>query len=195
MTTGELIGRIYDLSENKLMRMAVEIKEYPLRSNATYHDFPAVKAAFEKVLDIRADDRKRVRDYYYSAVRYGEVKNNAGLRMAYEMLGLLHKMGSRGESFDSFEISTKRAIREYTQKPSCDYRRIVKDEGMDGYIELVMLPDFDTEEGADGFFRDRYYLEAPNSPYDCTGQRFTTWYKLFKRRGNWWAYHSVSVDC
>ena len=42
MTTGELIGRIYDLSEDKLMRMAVEIKEHPDRSKAHYFDFSAV---------------------------------------------------------------------------------------------------------------------------------------------------------
>lgn len=192
MTTGELIGMIYDLSENKLMRMAVEIKEHPNRSKIRYHDFPAVKAAFEKVLDIRGPERQRVRDYYYCKARYGEIKNDAGLRMAYEMLGLLKELGGRKEGL---EISIKRAIREYSQKPStCDYRRIVKNEGMDGYIELVMLPAFDTMEGADDFFRDRYYLEAPNSAYDCTGLFFTSWYKLFRRRGNWWAYHRVAVD-
>lgn len=192
MTTGELIGRIYDLSANKLMRMAVDIKEHPERSAFHYHDFPAVKAAFEKVLDIRGPERQRVRDYYYCKARYGEIKNDAGLRMAYEMLGILKGLEWRKEGL---EISIKRAIREYRQKSyNRGYRRIVKDEGMDGYIELVMLPAFDTMEGADDFFRDRYYLEAPNSAYDCTGLFFTSWYKLFRRRGNWWAYHRVAVD-
>ena len=192
MTTGELIERIYDLPTNKLMRMAVEIKEHTNRSKVRYRNFPAVKAAFEKVLDIRGPERQRVRDYYHCKARYGEIKNDAGLRMAYEMLGLLKDLEWQKEGL---EISIKRAIREYSQKPStCDYRRIVKDEGIDGYIELVMLPDFDTIEGAEGFFWDRYYLEEPRSAYDCTGQRFTSWYKLFRRRGNWWAYHRVAVD-
>ena len=70
MTTGELIGRIYDLSANKLMRVAVDIKEHPKRSAFRYHDFPAVKAAFEKVLDIRGPERQRVRDYYYCCQAY-----------------------------------------------------------------------------------------------------------------------------
>lgn len=191
MTTGELIGRIYDLSADKLMRMAVEIKEYPARSKVRYHDFPAVVAAFEKVLDIRGPERQRVRDYYFSKCRYGKISNDDGLRMVYEMLGLAKDLEGRKEAL---EISIKRAIRVYSQRPSPDYRRIVKDEGMDGYIELVMLPAFDSEEGADGFSRDRYYIEAPHSAYDCTGRCFTSWYKLFRRRGNWWAYHRVAVD-
>lgn len=192
MTTGELIRRMYDLSENKLMRMAVEIKEHPNRSKVRYHDFPAVKAAFEKVLDIRADDRKRVRDYYCSKSRYGKITKDSGLRMAYEMLGLLKELRGRKESM---EISIKRAIREYSQKPSTwEIRRIVKDGGVDGYTELVMLPAFDSEAGAEDFFRNRYYIEAVPSAYDCTGQRFTVWYKLFQRRNNWWAYHRVAVD-
>lgn len=154
MTTGELIGRIYDLSANKLMRMAVEIKEYPNQSKVRYHDFPAVKAAFEKVLDIRGPERQRVIDYYFCKSRYGEIKNDAGLRMAYEMLGILQELDGKREGL---EISIKRAIREYSQKPSTwEIRRIVKDEGLDGYTELVMLPAFDSEAGAEDFFRERY---------------------------------------
>ena len=192
MTTGELIGRIYDLSANKLMRMAVEIKEYPNQSKVRYHDFPAVKAAFEKVLDIRGPERQRVIDYYFCKSRYGEIKNDAGLRMAYEMLGILQELDGKREGL---EISIKRAIREYSQKPSTwEIRRIVKDEGLDGYTELVMLPAFDSEAGAEDFFRERYYIEAVPSAYDCTGQRFTVWYKLFQRRVNWWADHHVAVD-
>lgn len=192
MTTGELIGRIYDLSTNKLMRMAVDIKEYPKRSAFRYHDFPAVKAAFEKVLDIRGPERQRVRDYYYCKARYGEIKNDAGLRMAYEMLGILKELGGRREGM---EISIKRAIRKYSQRPSTwAIRRIVKDEGIDGYTELIMLPAFDTLERAEVFFRDRHYIEATPSAYDCTGRCFTVWYKLFQRRGNWWAYHRVAMD-
>ena len=29
---------------------------------------------------------------------------------------------------------------------------------------------------------------------DCTGQEFTNWFYLFRRRGHWFAYHSVSRD-
>lgn len=37
-------------------------------------------------------------------------------------------------------------------------------------------------------------LRSYNSPYDCTGQEFTNWFYLFRRRGHWFAYHSVSRD-
>ena len=90
-------------------------------------------------------------------------------------------------------ISIKRAIREYTNRPSGGVW-IVKDDGADGYIELREMPRFDSLEEADEWFKNCYYLEYRPSPYDCTGQRFTVWYKLFQRRGRWWAYHSVGVD-
>lgn len=55
---------------------------------------------------------------------------------------------------------------------------------------------YGTEEEANAadWFRDNCYLEAYNSPYDCTGQEFTNRYKLFRRRGHWFAYHSISRD-
>ena len=67
----------------------------------------------------------------------------------------------------------------------------------DGRLELVRLPDeLDTahKEDAAEWFDDNCYLEACNSPYDCTGQEFTSWYHLFQRRGHWYAYHMVSRD-
>lgn len=45
-------------------------------------------------------------------------------------------------------------------------------------------------DGYDGGVDSSHY----NSPYDCTGQEFTNRYKLFRRRGHWFAYHSVSRD-
>lgn len=39
-----------------------------------------------------------------------------------------------------------------------------------------------------------YEAKDSNSPYDCTGQEFTNWFYLFRRRGHWFAYHSVSRD-
>ena len=41
------------------------------------------------------------------------------------------------------------------------------------------------------FFHRRHYYP---SAYDCTGQAFTSWYKVFARGGRFWAYHRVSVD-
>lgn len=73
---------------------------------------------------------------------------------------------------------------------------IVKDYGIDGYIEKFPLPEYlSSAEDADEYFREYEYLYFHPSPYDCTGQHFTSWYKIFRKPdGRFWAYHSVSVD-
>lgn len=50
------------------------------------------------------------------------------------------------------------------------------------------------EMDATNWFLNHHYLKSYNSPYDCTGQEFTNWFYLFRRRGHWFAYHSVSRD-
>lgn len=104
----------------------------------------------------------------------------------------------------------KRNLRQYASRGTavdvgmgfmCE-RRIVKDYGIDGYVELVSIPKvFDTLEdnaeggpGAETFFKSFLKIHTRPSMYDCTGQAFTNWYKLFKRHGQFWAYHGVGVD-
>ena len=94
-----------------------------------------------------------------------------------------------------FITNMKREIREYNNRPISNTRIISAD--YDGRLELVRLPDeLDKAHkvAAADWFRDNCYLEAYDSPYDCTGQEFTTHYKLFRRRGHWYAYHRVSRD-
>ena len=75
------------------------------------------------------------------------------------------------------------------------YHRIIKEYGIDGYVELVTIPpEFTNMTDADDFFREFIYMDCRPSMYDCTGQPFTSWYKLFKRRGQFYAYHRVSFD-
>lgn len=97
---------------------------------------------------------------------------------------------------DILIANVKREIREFNRRPTED-SRIVEERGCDGYIELVQLPDeLDKahEEIAADWFRANRYLEFYPTPYDCSGQKFTNWFKLFRRRGHWFAYHSVSID-
>lgn len=137
------------------------------------------------------------------------VRNDKDFREGY---GLLHLLTRFDGQFDNPEKarenmdSLKRELRAYANRDTavdvglgfmCE-RRIVKDEGIDGYIELVSIPEvIDTlegEDGADEFFKTFLEIHARPSMYDCTGQAFTSWYKLFKRRGQFWAYHSVCFD-
>ena len=90
----------------------------------------------------------------------------------------------------------KREIREFTHR-AASRSHIVRDDGIDGYVELVQLPEALDEAHkvvAADWFRANRYLEFLPTPYDCSGQKFTNWFKLFCRQGHWFAYHSVSVD-
>lgn len=93
-------------------------------------------------------------------------------------------------------IKKKRKIRDiYKQENEKPERHIVHDNGIDGYIELLQLPEeITTRETADEWFQYNKYMEYVPSAFDCTGQRFTSWYKLVERSGRWWAYHCISVD-
>lgn len=126
------------------------------------------------------------------------VKNDRELRVAYEILGLLadgcHTF-SNPERLAQTIIETKRAIRLYTHREVDYNRRIIRDDGMDGYIALERLPaDTRDLDEANRFF-ERFMTYNPRpSAYDCTGQAMTNWFKVFPRNGGFYAYHSVSFD-
>lgn len=137
------------------------------------------------------------------------VRNSRDFRDGYEMLNMFVRFDGQFDNPEKAQetvVSLKRELRKFAHRDTavdvgcgfmCD-RRIVKDYGIDGYIELVSLPDvidaLDGEDGADAFFNEFLYIRYRPSMYDCTGQAFTSWYKLFKRNGQFWAYHSVGFD-
>ena len=68
---------------------------------------------------------------------------------------------------------------------------------LDVGIQLEQLPDeldSHTEDEAQELFMWNRYRTAAPSQYDCTGQLFTNWFKLTRRRGHWFAYHSIGRD-
>lgn len=126
------------------------------------------------------------------------VKNDQELRVAYEILALLNDGShtfSNPERLAQCIVDTKRAIRLYTHR-EVDYdRRIIKDDGMDGFISLERLPaDIRDQEQAKEFFERFMTHHYRSSAYDCTGQAMTNWFKVFPRNGGFYAYHSVSFD-
>ena len=117
------------------------------------------------------------------------IRNNSDVRLAYFMLNCYRK-----EPEKTAEL--KRKIREYLHRePESNDFRIVKDYGIDGFISLEKLPeeitDYDT---AVEWFEMWRVRECVPSQYDCTGQLFTNWFKVFKRNGSFWAYHSIGCD-
>ena len=88
----------------------------------------------------------------------------------------------------------KRAIREYVGQPASE-NRLVKDKGIDGYIVRFPLPEsIRTMDEANDYFMAHHFIEACPSAYDCTGQAFTSWYRIVKMQGRFFAYHDVSYD-
>lgn len=129
-----------------------------------------------------------------------EITDAEKLRDAYTLLVFIRDdvpaAAEQKSSLADFMVSIKKEIRAYNHRPAPD-SRIVEGRGIDGYIELVRLPDeLDkvNEDDAAEWFRANRYLEFFPTPYDCSGQKFTNWFKLFRRRGHWFAYHSVSID-
>ena len=127
------------------------------------------------------------------------ITDNERLRDAYALLMFIQSdipaSAEKRAAVKNLAATIKREIRNYNNRPAPDVHIICAD--YDGRLELVQLPDeLDKALKADAadWFRDNCYLEAYNSPYDCTGQEFTNRYKLFRRRGHWFAYHSISRD-
>lgn len=130
------------------------------------------------------------------------IKDNAKFKMGYEMLALL-EANEQGPATGNLIPQLKKELRHYAHRDNMEdvgmgfkvERRIIREYGIDGYIELVSIPSvFETMEEADEFFRDFIYRHCYLSAYDCTGQAFTSWYKLFKRNGQFCAYHRISFD-
>lgn len=66
----------------------------------------------------------------------------------------------------------------------------------DGYVEkCVFKSSFDryTKEDIENTFETWFTMEI-NSPYDCTGMRFTAWYRTAKINNYWTVYHRVDID-
>lgn len=117
-------------------------------------------------------------------------------RDAYKAIKMFDEFKSEAAVKDLID-EIKREVRRWANKPFDGNveRRLVKEYGIDGYIELVALPeDIDSEERANDYFHEYIYIEPVNSPFDCTGRAFTGWYKLFNRNGRFYAYHSVNMD-
>lgn len=135
------------------------------------------------------------------------VRNDRDFREGYEMLNLFGRLDGH---FDNPEkarenvLNLKRELRKWAHRDTTTVdvgyrepveRRIVRDYGMDGYMELVKLPvTVESVEDGEEFFKA--FLEITYRPtyYDCTGQAFTSWYKIFQRGGQFCVYHSVGFD-
>ena len=115
------------------------------------------------------------------------IRNKKDLELAYILIkdSKLAKMPALAE--------LKRDVRRYTHRENG--RRVIQDDGIDGGTLLIKLPDdIETAEDAEMWFLENEYRECRPSAYDCTGQLFTSSFKLVERFGRWFCYHTVRFD-
>lgn len=128
------------------------------------------------------------------------IRSQSLLEEAYCLLREIEKRKQAGRrDLDQYEIHIKEEIRRYNKaQQEGIIGTIIKDYGIDGYVSLEKLPDqlngSDIDDVNEWFEEHRAYPEI-RSAYDCTGRPFTNWFKCFRRRGHWMAYHSVGYDC
>lgn len=89
----------------------------------------------------------------------------------------------------------KKDIRKEHKRHDADTGRVIKSD-WDSYITLeeLKIPADYTYDDAVEYFEEYEVIHMVPSQYDCTGQLFTSWYKIFKRNGKWMAYHAVNAD-
>ena len=126
-----------------------------------------------------------------------KIRNAKDLRITYS---ICRYMEQQLDGFDDPQKASnaiakmKREIREYTHRET--NRRIVKEGSPDYCIELITLPkEITTLEKAEEYFYENYYMECPNSYYDCTGYLFTEWSIVFQKSDGFYVWHCIGRDC
>ena len=136
------------------------------------------------------------------------IQNSEGLRIKYELLLLLNRIKNENESdsldldsYNDFVNKIKKEIRDYYKERAEERKEwLIKDNGIDGGIVLFELPSeinsvkIDSFELAEEYFKAYEYRKCRPSMYDCTGQVFTSWYKIIKRNNKFYAYHCINFD-
>ena len=128
------------------------------------------------------------------------IRNSHDLRAAYEYRRLFedHLRNCPPEllapgATESLRL-LKEQIRAYTHQPPRK-EILVRDYGIDGYIIRFPLPAWiRTKEDAEEYFEEYCYMRCRPTMYDCTGDLFTAWYKVYRHCDRWWAYHSIGCD-
>ena len=117
------------------------------------------------------------------------------LRHYKNILSRLETDGAKKKIEDKISEMKKQLRAENRAKMKNNNRKVIKDYGIDGFIELIQLPEeIKTKEDAVDWFEYNEYREMRPCAYDCTGQLFTGWFKIFQRNGRFIAYHCVNAD-
>ena len=130
------------------------------------------------------------------------IRTKSELKIAYEMILMVKEImqdaetnGCNIEKAKNVLVQYKQDIRNYYKRQDENSLCIVKDYGIDGYIELFQFPEnVKTIEDAKEWFDENERKSFNYTAYDCTGQAFTGWEKIFVRNGKFYCYHRVCYD-
>lgn len=123
--------------------------------------------------------------------------NDSELRAAWKTVVFMSKSFPMTDSLKGFLDFVKRDIRDYYARQEQNPIVQAIDEGLGTFTYLIELPtDISNLDEATRYFIDQFYREAYPSPYDCTGQVFTTWHLIYQREsdGRWMCWHSMAMD-
>lgn len=111
-----------------------------------------------------------------------QIRSENDLKLAYETINSFKEMMPMAQKTD--------VALEYIKELKRDIRGFFRKD-----IVLIQLPSFlNSKEDAAVYFEENEVMTCRHSMYDCTGQAFTSWYKIVERSGSMWAYHSVCFD-
>lgn len=123
------------------------------------------------------------------------------IREMWEEVALLRQLNREtGEDiFDKAIAHYKKRIRKAMREEEANkdpYRVSVFRNDYDGYTEKLVAEDGgETVAEVEEWFRENYFRDYYDRGYDCTGQLFTAYYRIFKVNGNWVIYHRIECDC
>lgn len=126
-----------------------------------------------------------------------DIYDKRDLRIAYEQILFIKRLEKEyGKDIETDKVvqrlkELKVSIRKYNNRTETIPRYLVKDDGIDGYTELIEMPETEKPEE---WFDENIRLICPQSMYDCTGKAFTWKHKIFRRRGKLMCYHRVTFD-
>lgn len=100
-------------------------------------------------------------------------------------------------NIDEMLVETKRKIRALNHRSAPQPDGVIETGGINhdcSYIEIVLLePSFSREE-AEAFFEEHMFRGYVYYSWDCTGQHFTQWHRIFRTPRGWKIYHSIGID-
>ena len=129
---------------------------------------------------------------------YIHITDRNSLPLYYELIRMAEAApGGISQEKEQLIINLKKEIRAFYRRENefDGEQRVIRDDGFDGAIELVKLPEWlESIEDATEWFKIVRLIVPTPSPYDCTGRMFSVWFKIFERQGRFWAYHKVAFD-